>query len=119
VLLGSYPKSAGIAVTVDAANPLVFTVFDSSNAVSGTFSVANSNTFDPSNDDFLFWASDPAGIRAISVSSNNSLIHLHLDHLQFDTINTISIPEPGTLAGAMIGGGALVAARRRRRARRA
>ncbi|HSV12859.1 MAG TPA: PEP-CTERM sorting domain-containing protein [Tepidisphaeraceae bacterium] len=115
IMLGTYPKSAGVAVTVDIANPLIFTVFDSSNNVSGTITVPNSNTLDPSNDDFLFWASDPAGISAISVSSNNAAIHLHLDHLQFDTINTISIPEPGTLAGATIAGGVVCIGRRRRR----
>jgi hypothetical protein len=114
VILGTYPKSAGIAVTVDIANPLIFTVFDSSNAVSGTLTIPNSNALDPSNDDFLLWASDPAGISAISVSSTNAAIALHLDHLQFDTINTISIPEPGTFAGAMvIGISGLFAARRR------
>jgi hypothetical protein len=115
IVLGGYPKSAAVAVTAYAGNQLVFTVFDTSNAVSGTFTLTNVSTSTPTADDFLFAASDPAGIGAISVSSNNAFTHLHLDHVQLDTVNAISIPEPGS--SALLVTAAVLAVGRRRRHR--
>jgi hypothetical protein len=114
ITLGGYPKSAGVAVTAAGAFPLLFTVFDTSNAVSGTYTIPSISTSSPTSDDFLFWASDAAGISAISVSSSNATFHLHLDHLQLDTVNTISVPEPATSACAIVGAAILLTARRRR-----
>jgi hypothetical protein len=116
ITLGGYPKSAAVAVTAFAGNQLVFTVFDTSNAVSGTYTLPTVNTTTPTADDFLFAASDPAGIGAISVSSNGAAIHLHLDHVQLDTVNAISIPEPGSGALLVTAAAMVAAARRRRRA---
>ena len=103
VVIGAYPKSAAVAVTSAVAALLTFTVYDTSNVVSGTYNLANASTSTPTSDDFLFWASDPAGIGAISVSSNSAAIALHLDHVQFDTINTIAVPEPATMILAILG----------------
>ncbi len=103
VTIGAYPKSAAVAVTAEFASPLVFTVYDTSNNVSGTYTLPSVATSTPTSDDFLLWASDPAGISAISVTSNNAAISLHLDHLQYDTVNAITVPEPATLVTAGLG----------------
>ncbi len=116
VSIGAYPKSAAVAVTAANASLLTFTVYDTSNAVSGTYNVPNVSTSSPTSDDFLFWASDPAGISAISVTSNTAAISLHLDHLQYDTINTITVPEPATIviAGFGLVSAGVLAGRRRK-----
>lgn len=103
IAIGAYPKSAAVAVTAFDGSLLTFTVYNTSNAVSGTYNLSNVSTSTPTSDDFLFWASDPAGISAISVTSNSAAIALHLDHLQYDTINTIAVPEPATMVLAISG----------------
>jgi MYXO-CTERM domain-containing protein len=116
VSIGAYPKSAAVAVTAEFASLLTFTVYNTSNAVSGTYNLPNVSTSTPTSDDFLFWASDPAGIGAISVTSNSAAIALHLDHLQYDTLNTIAVPEPATIVIAALGlAGVLAFTIRRRR----
>lgn len=111
VTLGGLPKSVGIAVTAAIESPMVLTIFDPSNAVSGTLTIPSVSTSTPTSDDFLIWGSDPAGISAFSVSSNNAAIHMHLDHLQFDMNN--AIPEPASLG--LLGMGMLGLLARRRR----
>ena len=111
VILGGFPKSAAIAVTAFNGANLTFTVFDTSNAVSATLVIPSVSTSTPTSDDFLFWGSDPAGIGAISVSSSAAAIQLHLDHLQFDTVN--AIPEPGGLLLVITGMGGLLSRWRR------
>jgi hypothetical protein len=103
-VIGAYPKSAGVAVTAEAATSLIFTVYDTSNAVSGSYSLSNIATSGPTGDDFLFWGSDASGISAISVSSPTALTALHLDHLQYDTLNTISVPDPSMMGFLAIPG---------------
>jgi hypothetical protein len=112
ITLGGYPKSAGVAVTAANASLLTFTVYDTFNVVSGTYNLSNVGTSASTGDDFLFWASDASGISAISVTSSTAFTALHLDHLQFDTINTIAVPEPASLS--ILIAGALLTLRRRR-----
>ena len=111
LIIGAYPKSAAVAVTAYNGANLIFTVYDTSMNVSGTDTLTNVSTSTPTNDDFLFWGSDPAGIGAISVSSNNAFTFLFLDHLQYDTLNTISVPEPGTFAFIIASAGLLIGRR--------
>jgi hypothetical protein len=112
IVLGSYPKSVAIVVTAAGVNQLVFQSYDASNNVSGTMTLASVNTFSPTGDDFVLWASDPAGISAISLSSINAAGFTHLDHLQYDTIN--AIPAPGAMGAVGVAG--LLGLSRRRRA---
>jgi hypothetical protein len=116
VAIGAYPLSAAVAVTAYDGPVLTFTVYDTSNNVSATDTLTGIATGAPTSDDFLFWASDPAGISAISVTSGNAYTYLFLDHLQYDTLNTISVPEPGTFACALAAAGSLIGRRRRRSA---
>jgi hypothetical protein len=111
IVLGSYPKSVAIVVTSAAVGQLLFQSYDASNNVSGTLTLANVNTFSPTGDDFVLWASDPAGISAISLSSTTAATHTHLDHLQYDTIHTI--PAPGAVA-AFCAAAVCLGGRRRR-----
>jgi hypothetical protein len=117
IAIGAYPKSAAVAVTAAGATLLTFTAYNTSNAVSGTYNLSNVFTSTPTSDDFLFWASDPAGISAISVTSNSAATALHLDHLQYDTINTIAapVPEPATMVLAILGIASLLYSRNTRR----
>ena len=85
------PKSAAVAVTAANASLLTFTTYDTFNAVSGTYNLSGVGTSSATSDDFLFWASDPAGISAISVTSNSAATSMFLDHLQYDTLNTVPI----------------------------
>jgi len=104
-VIGAYPKSAAVAVTAFGGSFLTFTTYDTSNAVSGTYVLPSVATSTPTSDDFLFWGSDPAGISAISVTSNSAATALHMDHLQYDTLNTIPIaaPEPATMVLVVLG----------------
>jgi hypothetical protein len=112
VVIGAYPKSAAVAVTAYNGANLIFTVYDTSMNVSATDTLTNVSTSTPTSDDFLFWGSDPAGIGAISVSSNQGFTFLFLDHIQYDTLNTISVPEPGAIATTLAAAGLLIRRRR-------
>lgn len=94
ITIGAYPKSAAVAVTAANASLLTFTTYDTFNAVSGTYNLSGVGTSSATSDDFLFWASDPAGITAISVTSNSAATSMFLDHLQYDTLNTVPIAAP-------------------------
>jgi hypothetical protein len=113
VVIGAYPKSAAVAVTAYNGANLIFTVYDTSMNVSATDTLTNVSTSTPTSDDFLFWGSNPAGIGAISVSSNQGFTFLFLDHIQYDTLNTISVPEPGAIATTLAAAGLLIRRRRK------
>ena len=92
VVIGAYPKSRRVAaVTAITLNLIFHRLSMFSMNVSATDTLTNVSTSTPTSDDFLFWGSDPAGIGAISVSSNQAFTFLFLDHIQYDTSRTNSV----------------------------
>ncbi|HTQ39158.1 MAG TPA: PEP-CTERM sorting domain-containing protein [Pirellulales bacterium] len=119
-VLGGLPLSAGLVVTAcDGGGTMVFTVYDSSNNVSGTYTLNAPFATQPTSDDFLLWGSDPAGISKVDLTYNNAFTHMFVDHFQYDMLNTVPVPEPASLVLAATGGGlAFLLLRRRKQARR-